>query len=176
MAGLDRSSRALPSVRTVNLCNSILQDVKDIFNSGKFFEDTLKENARRHNMVQVRFKDYLDTFLSFSDKNHTGYELMIKLDTETVHGTWRLSHGLANQYRQVIETYDMSDDPYPDVPLVDVDSRWICPPLGGSFAQSEKIIKDASLKKERDQSWARYVQEKLRLGEETDLKNGMEYG
>jgi len=170
LAGLDRSSRALPSVRTVNLCNSILQDVKDIFNSGKFFEDTLKENARRHNMVQVRFKDYLDTFLSFSDKNHTGYELMIKLDTEKVHGTWRLSHGLANQYRPVIETYDMSDDPYPDVPLVDVDSPWICPPLGGNFAQSEKIIKDASLKKERDESWSRYAQEKLRVGEETDTQ------
>lgn len=170
LAGLDRSSRALPSVQTVNVCNAILQDVKDIFTSGKFFEDTLKENARKHNMAQVRFKDYLDAFLSFSDKNHTGYELMIQLNTETVHGTWRLSQGLSNQYRSVIENYDMSDDPYPDVPLVDVDSPWICPPLGGSPAQSEKIIKDASLKKERDQSWAMYVQEKLRLGEEPDTQ------
>ena len=170
LAGLDRSSRALPSVKTVNVCNAILQDVKGIFTSGKFFEDTLKENARKHNMAQVRFKDYLDSFLSFSDKNHTGYELMIQLNTETVHGTWRLSRGLVNQYRPVIETYDMSDDPYPDVPLVDVDSQWICPPLGGSTAQSEKIIKDAGLKKERDQSWARYLQEKLRLGEEPDTQ------
>lgn len=170
LAGLDRSTRALPSLKTVNVCNAILQDVKDIFTSGKFFEDTLKENARKHNMAQVRFKDYLDSFLSFSDKNHTGYELMIQLNTETVHGTWRLSRGLVNQYRPVIETYDMSDDPYPDVPLVDVDSQWICPPLGGSTAQSEKIIKDAGLKKERDQSWARYLQEKLRLGEEPDTQ------
>lgn len=174
LAGLDRSTRALPSLKTVNVCNAILQDVKDIFTSGKFFEDTLKENARKHNMAQVRFKDYLDSFLSFSDKNHTGYELMIQLNTETVHGTWRLSRGLVNQYRPVIETYDMSDDPYPDVPLVDVDSQWICPPLGGSTAQSEKIIKDASLKKERDQSWARYLQEKLRLGEEPDTQEWYE--
>lgn len=170
LSALDRSSRALPSVRTVNICNAILQDIKDIFTSGKFFEDTLKENASKHRMAEVRFKDYLDTFLTFSDKNHAGYELMIKLNTETVHGTWILSQGLSNQYSSVIETYDMSDDPYPDVPLVDVDSPWICPPLGGSPAQSEKIIKDAYLKKERDQSWERYVQEKLRLGEEPDTQ------
>ena len=43
LAGLDRSSRALPSVGTVNLCNSILQDVKDIFNSGKFLKIPLKK-------------------------------------------------------------------------------------------------------------------------------------
>ena len=170
LASLNRSTRALPSVQTANLCNAIFQDVKEIFTSGKFFEDTLKENARKHNMVQVRFKDYLDTFLSFSDKNHTGYKLMIQLDTTRVHGTWRLSHGLGNQYRSVIENYDMSDDPYPDVPLVDVNSQFICPPLGGSFAQSEKIIKDAYLKKERDESWTRYAQEKLRLGEEPDTQ------
>ena len=95
---------------------------------------------------------------------------MIKLDTETVHGTWRLSHGLANQYRQVIETYDMSDDPYPDVPLVDVDSQMDMSSTRRKLRTIRKNNKRCFSEKERDQSWARYVQEKLRLGEETDTQ------
>ena len=61
----------------------------------------------KHPLLDVKFQDYLDAFLSFSDKNHIGYEPMVKLNTEEVHGTWRLSHGLVNQYRLNIEDYDM---------------------------------------------------------------------
>lgn len=165
---LNRASRALPSVRTVNKCNAILDDIKTLLTTDLLFSRQLHDNIGKHPLSHVKFQDYLDAFLSFSDKNHTGYETMIQLNTEEVHGTWRLSHGLVNQYRLDIEEYDMSDDPYPDVPLIDVTSEWMCPPLGGSFANSEKLIKEAYLKKERNASWTRYHQEKVRLGEEPD--------